>query len=131
MNIYKDHILAERKLQTVIGENARRKPRDVYDAGWLVHERPELISRESATKLNRWIKTLEPAEKQGLVSRMQRDRVIRRCDVLKAFTLLEEGIDRFDNERDGGVDPPADANRPKKLTLPPPQSRPRKQTPDR
>ena len=55
MNVYKNAELAERKLHTVIGQTARRKPRDLYDAGWLIHERPELISNESTKKLKEWM----------------------------------------------------------------------------
>ena len=48
MNVYDDRELAARKLNTVIGESPRQKPRDVYDTGWLVHERPDLISKDDA-----------------------------------------------------------------------------------
>ena len=38
-----------------IGDRPRRKPRDLYDTGWLVHERPELISSDSAARLKDWM----------------------------------------------------------------------------
>jgi len=81
INVYNDHELAERKLQTVIGESARQKPRDLYDAGWLVHERPELITSSSAAKLKEWMASLTPDRKAAMRRRMRGERVIRRCDV--------------------------------------------------
>ena len=95
MNVYKDRELAERKLNTVIGDRPRQKPRDLYDTGWLVHERPELISKDSAMKLKAWMNGLSADRKARLRREMQAGRVIARCDVDKAWRLLEEGITRL------------------------------------
>lgn len=45
LKLYNDKELVERKLQTIVGSAPRRKPRDLYDAGWIVHEHPELVPR--------------------------------------------------------------------------------------
>ena len=106
----RDSTLAERKLHTVIGENARRKPRDLYDAGWLVHERPELISNESAKKLKEWMAGLTPERKASMRQAMQKERVIRRCDVDVVWRLLENGIKDLKIERDSGRTSPGISN---------------------
>ena len=106
----RDSTLAERKLHTVIGENARRKPRDLYDAGWVVHERPELIPNESAKKLKEWMAGLTPERKASMRQAMQKERVIRRCDVDVVWRLLENGIKDLKIERDSGRTSPGISN---------------------
>ena len=101
MNVYKGVHLTERKLNTMIGERPRRKNRDVYDTGWLVHERPEFISSYSAARLKDWIRSLSKRDKTALKEDMQIDRVIGRCYVEDAWRLLEQGIAELKVETDG------------------------------
>ncbi len=60
-----------------------------------MHERPELISKDSAMKLKAWMNGLSADRKARLRREMQAERVIARCDVDKAWRLLEEGITRL------------------------------------
>ena len=53
--MYKPEELVNRKLATLIGREPREKPRDIYDAGWLMTERPELIGDTDRTKLHEWL----------------------------------------------------------------------------
>lgn len=102
MNVYENRDLVERKLNTVVGSTARQKPRDLYDAGWLVHEHPELISQRQAAGLKAWLADLSAEKKKSLKQEMRDEQVIGRADVDKAWTMLEDGIRRLSVERDDG-----------------------------
>ena len=92
MNMYDPPHLAERKLQTVIGQRPRQKPRDLYDTGWLVHEHPSLITTRDGRKLKDWIDSVSTERRETLKDDMRRDRTIGRCNVSTAWRLLETGI---------------------------------------
>ena len=100
MNVYEPAHLAERKLQTVIGKRPRQKPRELYDTGWLVHERPSLITTADRSKLTDWIEGLSAERREALKDNMRRDRTIGRCNVETAWRLLETGVRSFARERE-------------------------------
>ena len=55
--------LARYKLNALIGREARKRPRDVYDAAWLMENRPDAVDDTTRTKLAAWHRsiTTEPA----------------------------------------------------------------------
>ena len=55
--------LAQYKLNALIGREARKRPRDVYDAAWLMEHWPDAIDAPTKTKLVAWHRsiTTEPA----------------------------------------------------------------------
>ena len=99
MNVYRDRDLVERKLNTLVGSSARHKPRDIYDAGWLVHKHPELISEKQSAGLKSWLAKLSPEQKENLKEEMRRERVIGRTDVDQVWSMLEKGIQRLHTSR--------------------------------
>ena len=64
--IYRGGELAHRKLNTITGEKPRMKARDIYDAGWLAAERPDLIDSEDRRKLKDWLNGLPDSSKNAL-----------------------------------------------------------------
>ena len=95
--------LPHRKLQTLIGEEPREKARDIYDAGWLVTERPELIREDDREKLERWLAAKSPADIELLKERVRDDAITGRADAENIWKLLAEGIGRLkEYDRSGG-----------------------------
>ncbi len=92
IRIYTDTELAGRKLTTITGERPRFKARDLYDAGWLVTEHPDLIGPGQTDALKGWISDLHPDERAEHIADMNEDRVIRRAGGGECFARLERGI---------------------------------------
>ena len=97
--IYRGGELAHRKLNTITGEKPRMKARDIYDAGWLAAERPDLIDSEDRRKLKDWLNGLPDSSKNALKTLMRREPVIGRADVDEVWKQLENGIRRLDPDR--------------------------------
>ena len=101
--VYNADELPHRKLQTLIGEEPREKARDIYDAGWLVTERPELIREDDREKLERWLAAKSPADIELLKERVRDDAITGRADAENIWKLLAEGIGRLkEYDRSGG-----------------------------
>ena len=59
---YKPEPLVHKKLETLVGSSPRELPRDIYDAGWLVTHRPELVGTANEEKLKIWINSKTPGQ---------------------------------------------------------------------
>ena len=95
INTYTPRELVTRKLQTVIGERARLKARDIYDAAWIVSERPELVGAADARKLGEWMDRSDGAQQREMERRLQGDRVTRQVSSSRVYEALRAGIRRL------------------------------------
>ena len=98
IQIYKADELARRKLNTIIGEKPRMKPRDIYDAGWLAAERPELINEKDRRELKAWLAGMNPGEKTAHKIGMEREEIIGRVNIDEVWKQLEAGIQSLNTE---------------------------------
>ena len=102
--VYNADELPHRKLQTLIGEEPREKARDIYDAGWLVTERPELIREDDREKLERWLAAKSPADIELLKERVRDDAITGRADAedgshdVRTAALTETSLRRQHDE---------------------------------
>ena len=90
--IYTDAVLVRRKLATIIGEKPREAARDVYDAGWIITQHPELLDGLMRTKLRAWLGTIDDRRTRRLRRRLERDKRTRRVSAAEVLALLEESI---------------------------------------
>ena len=90
--IYTDAVLVRRKLATIIGEKPREAARDVYDAGWIITQHPELLDGLMRTKLRAWLRTIDDRRTRRLRRRLERDKRTRRVSATEVLALLEESI---------------------------------------
>ena len=90
--IYKPAELVHRKLETMVGPNARYKPRDIYDAGWVTTTHPELVRDHDARKLKDWIASRTPKEIQDLKTVLANDQVIGQVDTNELWECVVRGI---------------------------------------
>ena len=101
ITVYNDAGLVHRKLGTMVGPGrARQKARDIYDTGWLVNERPELINNKDRKLLREWADSLTPDQTAILKERLRDDGVTRRVNADTVFSMLKSGIKRLDVEPD-------------------------------
>ena len=78
--IYHDAGLAHRKLGTIIGPGrTRQRARDIYDAGWLVNVKPDLINPTDRKLLKEWARSLTGEHTAELKTRLEDDGVTRRA----------------------------------------------------
>ena len=92
--IYTARELVTRKLQTVIGKRARQKARDIYDAAWIVSERPDLVGPADAKKLQQWVETT-PAHRDTLARRLESGTVTQRVSSSQVLEALVAGVRRL------------------------------------
>ena len=91
--MYEPETLAQRKLQTIIGKDARWKPRDVYDAAWLTVNRPELLSRGTVREIEETARRERRRKLLGVRNKWLRDHVMGRVDPDQAITILLEAVE--------------------------------------
>ena len=103
--IYKPEELVHRKLQTMIGPNARCKPRDIYDAGWVATTHPELVRDDDARELKNWITSRTSKQIQDLKTALAEDQVTGQVDTNELWECVAESISRL-GARDGPNDRP-------------------------
>ena len=99
ITVYDGQELVHRKLQTLIGPEPREKARDIYDAGWLVNERPELIRADDRRKLRRWLDSKTPRGIEQLQNELRRDPITGQVNADTVWTKLEQGIEQLDRSR--------------------------------
>ena len=104
IQIYKPDALVHRKLATLIGPSPREKARDIYDAGWLVTERPALIGKEDRGTLQAWLAAKSHEEVGSLKEKLKEDAITGRVDADDIWKRLTNGIRRLDlaERRHGG-----------------------------
>ncbi len=90
--IYKPDELVHRKLQTMVGPNARYKPRDIYDAGWVATTHPELVRDDDARKLKNWIASRTPKQIQDIKTALAEDQITGQVDTNELWECVARGI---------------------------------------
>ena len=90
--MYDEQMVVEKKLHTMIGEMPRWKPRDLYDAAWLVVNRPDLLPRESAQELQEAMRRERHGRILGVEQEWKVDRVMRRADPAQTYEILLEAV---------------------------------------
>ena len=99
--IYDDAGLAHRKLGTIIGPGrTRQRARDIYDAGWLVNVKPDLINPTDRKLLKEWARSLTREHTAELKTRLEDDGVTRRVNADTVISMLKSGIERLNTEPD-------------------------------
>ena len=99
INIYNERELVHKKLGTMIGPGrTRQRARDIYDTGWLVNERPHLISRENDRLLKEWAGKLTRGDIETLEAKLKRNELTARVDAKTVVAMLKTGIQRLHEE---------------------------------
>ena len=106
INIYTPNELVRRKLHTIVGAQPRQLARDIYDAAWIVSERPELLQQADAAKLRAWIENVTPSWREQLQDRLQQEEVTARVNAKDVWEALETGIQRREQSPAGPGDRP-------------------------
>ena len=96
INIYTPRELVSRKLHTIVGLQPRQLARDIYDAAWIVSERPDLLQQADATRLRRWIEDVTPRRREQLQNRLQQEELTARVSANDVWQALEAGIRRLE-----------------------------------
>ena len=104
INIYTPSELVNRKLHTIVGAQPRQLARDIYDAAWIVSERPDLLQQADAAKLREWIENVTPRRREQLQNRLQQEELTARVSANDIWEALETGIRRLKQ----GPDDPGD-----------------------
>ena len=92
INMYTPNELVRRKLHTIVGAQPRRLARDIYDAAWIVSERPDLLQQADAARLRAWIENVTPRRREQLQNRLQQEEVTARVSARDVWEALEAGI---------------------------------------
>ena len=98
IQVYNARELIQRKLQTIIGNSPREKARDIYDAGWIVSNHPELIEKQDCRALKEWAESRTVDDLRELKARLLEDKVTKRVDATDVLRKLKAGIDRLDTK---------------------------------
>ena len=99
INIYNEKELVHKKLGTMIGPGrTRQRARDIYDTGWLVNEKPELINQGDRQLLKEWMEQLTPADTDNMKDKLRRNRLTARVDAETVVSMLKKGIERLQVE---------------------------------
>ena len=99
-NIYTPSELVSRKLHTIVGAQPRQLGRDIYDAAWIVSERPDLLQQAEAAKLRKWIENVTPRRRQQLQNRLQQEELTARVNANDVWEALETGIQKLEQRPD-------------------------------
>ena len=87
--------LARYKLHALIGRNARQRPRDVYDAAWLMEHWPDAIDAPTRTKLAAWHRSV--ATESALYAKWEEvfrtDGIGRRAPFITLLQCLSESLE--------------------------------------
>ena len=89
----------------MVGPNARYKPRDIYDAGWVATTHPELVRDDDARELKNWITSRTSKQIQDLKTALAEDQVTGQVDTNELWECVAESISRL-GARDGPNDRP-------------------------
>ena len=100
INIYTPSELVSRKLHTIVGAQPRQLARDIYDAAWIVSERPDLLQQADAAKLRQWIENVTPRRREQLQNRLQQEELTARVSANDVWQALETGIRRLEQKPD-------------------------------
>ena len=100
INIYQPSELVSRKLHTIVGERPRQKARDIYDAAWIVSERPHLLGQADAAKLQQWFEKMTPQTRQEMQSRLRGEQLTSRVSTTEVWQALEMGIRSLEQRPD-------------------------------
>ncbi len=79
----------------MVGPNARYKPRDIYDAGWVATTHPELVRDDDARKLKNWIASRTPKQIQDIKTALAEDQVTGQVDTNELWECVARGISRL------------------------------------
>ena len=91
--------LVHKKLQTLIGDRSRQKARDIYDAGWVVNEKPELLARPDIERLKNWEKRITRWDIVSMTETLGREPVIGRVDARTVIDKMRTGIRKLNVDR--------------------------------
>ena len=87
--------LAQYKLNALIGPTPRQRPRDVYDAAWLMENWPDALDATTKTKLYQWHRSLtsSPALYAEWTSEFRTPDVGRHVTLETLLTCLAESLE--------------------------------------
>ena len=91
--IYRSDILIAKKLNALIGENARQQARDLYDAAWILSNHPQSVPHESLRRLDAYISGLSANEEAQWERLFMQDYVMSRIDFMETWLVLTEHLD--------------------------------------
>ena len=98
ISIYTPRELVRRKLHTLVGAQPRQLARDIYDASWIVSERPDLLQQTDVAKLRRWLDNATPRTRERLQNRLRQEELTARVSASDIWLALETGLGSL-NER--------------------------------
>lgn len=98
ISIYTPRELVRRKLYTLVGAQPRQLARDIYDASWIVSERPDLLQQTDVAKLRRWLDNATPRTRERLQNRLRQEELTARVSASDIWLALETGLGSL-NER--------------------------------
>ena len=85
---YNIKTLAQRKLQTIIGERPRKRARDWYDAAWLMQRHPDVVGAKTAQQVLEALNNLPKSAVRKIEREATKDRIMSRI----AFEIVVENI---------------------------------------
>ena len=99
--IYRSEILIAKKLNTLIGENARQQARDLYDAAWILCNHPQSVPRESLHRLDAYVSSLSSSEETQWERLFMQDYIMSRVDFMETWLVLTERLDALLRSKGG------------------------------
>ena len=99
--IYREDVLIAKKLNTLVGENARQQARDLYDAAWILCNHPQSVSHESLHRLDAYINNLSSSEEAQWERLFKQDYIMSRTDFMDTWLVLTERLDAMLRPKDG------------------------------
>ena len=87
--------LARYQLNALIGREARKRPRDIYDAAWLMEHWPDAIDAATKTKIAAWHRSVAtgPGLYADWETRFRTDNVGRRAPLSTLLPCLSESLE--------------------------------------
>lgn len=99
--IYRSDVLIAKKLDTLVGENARQQARDLYDAAWILCNHPQSVPHESLNRLDAYINNLSSNEEAQWDRLFMQDYIMSRTDFMDTWLVLTERLDALLRPRGG------------------------------
>ena len=91
--IYRSDVLVTKKLNTLVGENTRQQARDLYDAAWILCNRPQCVALESLRRLDAYANNLSPIAESQWDRLFSQDPIMSRADFTETWLALTERLD--------------------------------------
>jgi len=99
--IYRGDVLIAKKLNTLVGENARQQARDLYDAAWILCNHPQSVPHESLHRLDAYVNNLSSSEEAQWERLFKQDHIMSRADFMDTWLVLTERLDAVLRPKDG------------------------------